>query len=316
MMKPELHIAVAVIRDDQGRVLITRRPDHVHKGGYWEFPGGKVEVKELIEQALVREINEELGILVGETVPLIRIPYEYDEHHVLLDVWEVTRFSGEPHGREGQPMAWVAVEQLSEYPFPEANLPIMTAVALPQLYMITGGPADHPEQFMSKLKAALERGIRLVQLRAKGLNEDAYLTLAKEAVQLCHDYGAKLLLNASPSVLNQVPDADGVQLSSDRLTAYSERPVADDKLLGASCHSLEQLRHAEQLRVDFALLSPVLATKTHPHDEPLGWAKFQLMAEGAAIPVYALGGMTGEMALQARTFGGQGIAAISALWEL
>eukprot|EP01137_Pigoraptor_chileana_P016793 Opistho-2@73895 len=98
-----VHVAAAVIRDDSGKILIARRADTQHQGGLWEFPGGKVEADESVECALARELQEELGIVVGAARPLIKVRHDYPDKQVLLDVWEVSSFSGEPHGAEGQP---------------------------------------------------------------------------------------------------------------------------------------------------------------------------------------------------------------------
>jgi len=313
--KKTLHVAVAVIRNREGEILITQRPDHLHKGGYWEFPGGKLEMGESAEQALHRELFEELGIEVLQAQPLITVPYAYPEHHVRLNVWQVMEFEGEARGCEGQPLAWVSSDQLGEYRFPEANSPIIRAIQLPGLYMITGKPADQPELFLTKLEKALQRGIRLVQLRAKDLNEEALLALVRQALGLTRQYGAKLLLNGSPALLERVPELDGIQISSDRLAEFKARPIALQKLLGISCHSPEQLRHAERIGADFALLSPVQATTSHPGDDPLGWDCFSQWVAETSIPVYALGGMDVVWEDEARQRGGQGIAAISALWE-
>ena len=119
-----IHVAAAVIHDERGRILIALRPEHLHQGGLWEFPGGKVEAGEDSRRALARELKEELGIHVDKAHPLILIPYRYPDREVLLDVWCVDRFSGEAHGREGQEIAWVLPGDLSQYRFPPANLPI------------------------------------------------------------------------------------------------------------------------------------------------------------------------------------------------
>lgn len=123
-----LHVAAAVIYNPQGSILIARRPSDKHQGGLWEFPGGKVEVHETARQALDRELLEELGIQVTAAQPLIQIPYEYPERHVLLDVFNVTAFIGEARGCEGQPLVWVDVSQLAEYAFPAANRPIIERI--------------------------------------------------------------------------------------------------------------------------------------------------------------------------------------------
>lgn len=123
-----VHVAVAVITikdKSEKKVLIAKRPDHVHKGGFWEFPGGKVEGVETVLEALSRELKEELAILVLDAEPFLEVRHDYPEKSVLLDVWEVTRFSGCAVGNEGQPVVWASVDQLNGYQFPEANSPII-----------------------------------------------------------------------------------------------------------------------------------------------------------------------------------------------
>lgn len=124
-----LHVAAAVIYNPLGHILIARRPLDKHQGGLWEFPGGKVEADENARQALCRELFEELGIQVMAAQPLMQIPYEYPERHVLLDVFSVTAFEGEARGCEGQPLAWVEASELIHYPFPAANQPILDRIA-------------------------------------------------------------------------------------------------------------------------------------------------------------------------------------------
>ncbi len=124
-----VHVAVGVILDARQNILLTRRPDHVHQGGLWEFPGGKVEDGEDLASALARELREELGIEPLKTSPLIEIQHDYEDKSVLLDVHVVWRFRGQPRGMEGQPMAWVPVSELQDYAFPVANEPIIPAIA-------------------------------------------------------------------------------------------------------------------------------------------------------------------------------------------
>ena len=123
-----VHVAVGVIVDDRRNILLTRRPDHVHQGGLWEFPGGKVEDDEDLASALSRELREELDIEPLDTSPLIEIRHDYNDKSVLLDVHVVWQFQGEPKGLEGQPMAWVPVARLQDYAFPAANEPIIPAI--------------------------------------------------------------------------------------------------------------------------------------------------------------------------------------------
>ena len=122
------HVAVGVLIDSKRCVLLTRRLKGTHLAGYWEFPGGKVEAGESVRAALARELEEELGTRIGETVPLMTVSHDYGKKQVLLDVHQVKDWSGEPHGAEGQPLAWVNADSLDEFQVPEANAEIMSRV--------------------------------------------------------------------------------------------------------------------------------------------------------------------------------------------
>ena len=124
-----VHVAVGVILDGSGRVLLSRRAADSHQGGLWEFPGGKVEPGETLVVALARELQEELGIRVRRSSPLLEVRHDYGDKQVLLDVHVVWEFAGRAQGREGQPLAWVAGDELGQYSFPAANVPIVEAVA-------------------------------------------------------------------------------------------------------------------------------------------------------------------------------------------
>ncbi|MGC3872085.1 Nudix family hydrolase [Halomonas sp. GXIMD04776] len=315
MIKRRVHVAAAAIFSDDGReVLLARRPSIVDQGGLWEFPGGKLAPFETGLEALKRELHEELGITIKRAQPLIRVPHEYPDKHVLLDVWQVHTFEGEPYGREGQAVRWVRLEDLYSYAFPAANLPILRAVMLTPEYLITA-EEDDEAVFHSRLERALkEDGARLVQLRAKTLDEPAYLKRAEASLALCREYAARLLLNGDPELLDKV-DADGVHLTSERLMSLERRPIAQGKWLCASTHDRLQLEQANRIGCDFVTLSPLRTTPTHPEAAPLGWHDFQQLVEYAGMPVYALGGMSREDANRARAVGAQGIASIRCFWK-
>ncbi|EMR37071.1 TPA: 8-oxo-dGTP diphosphatase MutT [Vibrio harveyi] len=124
-----IHIVAAIIfNQDKSQIFITKRPDDKHKGGFWEFPGGKVEQGESFEQAMIRELEEEIGITVTEQSLFEHLEYDYPEKSLKFDFMTVSQFDNQPYGREGQEGRWVDVAALLDYTFPEANVPILERV--------------------------------------------------------------------------------------------------------------------------------------------------------------------------------------------
>ena len=310
---PPVHVAAAVIYDDHGRILLTKRGENTHQGGLWEFPGGKLETGESVAQGLRRELKEELGIELLQHRPLIKNLHHYPEKSVLLDVHLVEDYQGVPQGLEGQPLEWVEPGRLSEFSMPQADLPIITAVNIPDSYLITGLDPKHPDQFLTKLQRSLQNGLRLVQLRVGGFPDRELLELGASALKLCHESSARLLLNGSPELAQEM-GADGVHLNSKRLSQLRDRPLPADKLVAASCHSVAELDHAAAMGLDFVVLSPVQQTASHPAATPLGWNNFASMVDNTSIPVYALGGMQSGDLAKAWEHGAQGIAGIGCFW--
>lgn len=307
-------MAAGVIADKRGDILVARRFDHAHQGGLWEFPGGKLEPGEPVPAGLGRELGEEIGIGVEAARPLIRVRHDYPERSVLLDVWRVSAWSGRIHGREGQELAWMAPDRLRELPMPAADVPVVSAVRLPDRYLVTPPPGADLDAFLETLAASVGAGVRLAVLRAKALADAELVDLARRAVRICHDAGAQLLVNARPSLLD-ASGADGVHLDSARLMAVGSRPVPAHAWLAASCHDAAELAQAERIGADFAVLSPVAATASHAGVRPLGWGRFRELVEEVNLPVFALGGMGCGQLDAAWEHGGQGIAAVRALWK-
>ncbi|MDU9410712.1 Nudix family hydrolase [Pseudomonas solani] len=308
-----VHVAAAVIRGADGRVLIARRPDDKHQGGLWEFPGGKVEEGEAVQVALSRELEEELGIRVSSARPLIQVHHDYPDKQVLLDVWEVSAFTGEPHGAEGQPLAWVTEQELADYEFPAANQPILAAARLPDRYLITPDELE-PQELLQGVRAALAKGVRLIQLRAPNMFDAQYRDLAVDIQGLCARR-AQLMLKGPLEWLGDFPAA-GWHLTADQLRRYAPRgrPFPKERWLAASCHSAEELELATEMGVDFVTLSPLQATQTHPDAQPLGWDAAQEMIRRFNKPVFLLGGVGPDDLQRAWQTGAQGVAGIRAFW--
>ncbi len=308
-----IHVVAGVIRNSSGEILTSLRHDHLHQGGLWEFPGGKLDRDEAPLQGLQRELREELSIELEEALPLIQIPHHYPDQSILLDIWEVTSFSGTPEGMDGQQIRWSAAEALDPGEFPAADRPVITALQLPDRYLITGR-AEGSDDFLRRLEQVLEQGIQLLQFRAPELDAEAYLELAGDVVEKSHQHGARVLLNGDPDWVDRV-GADGIHLNGHRLRDLSGRPVREGLLISASLHNGEEIARAAEIGVDFAVLSAVLPTKTHPDREPLGWERFSELVRAAPYPIYALGGVDQSHIGQARLHGGHGVAAIRAFWS-
>jgi 8-oxo-dGTP diphosphatase len=308
-----VHVAAAVIRGADGRILIARRADTQHQGGLWEFPGGKVEAGETAAAALSRELREELDIVVTQARPLIKVQHDYPDKQVLLDVWEVSAFTGQPRGVEGQPLAWVSARELADHEFPAANQPIVAAARLPSHYLITPGELEAP-QMLRGIRQAIAGGIKLIQLRAPNGYDPQYRDMAVDAVGLCAGK-AQLMLKGPLEWLGDFPAA-GWHLTSVQLRklAVNGRPFPKDRWLAASCHDAQELALAEQMGVDFVTLSPVLPTQTHPDAQPLGWERAAELITGFNRPVYLLGGVGPAQQEQAWQSGAQGVAGIRAFW--
>ena len=309
-----VHVAVAVIVNDKGQVLVAKRPDHVHQGGLWEFPGGKVEKDETVIQALLREIKEELNISILHYEPLIKIKHDYSDKSVVLDTWLIKDYDGVASGAEGQSIKWMSVVALPVDEFPLANKPIITALKIPDLYMISGR-FESIENFKNKLSCALSKDKKIVQLRCKDIKDSKeYLKIAATAKIICDEFDAKLLLNTSVNDF-ELSTADGLHLDSRRLFQYKQRPINGDVLLSVSCHNQEEIKQAKLLAADIILLSPVKETLSHPGVKGIGWDVFSQLVDTISCPVFALGGMSKEDVSISKQHGGRGIAAISTLWN-
>ncbi len=309
-----LHVVVGILTNNQSQVLITQRRSGTHLAGMWEFPGGKLEPGETRITALSRELREELGVEVTLAEPLIRIRHHYPERDVLLDVWKINQYQGQAFGREQQPLQWVFPKDLSSYNLPPADTPILKALSLPDNYVILDADNQSPTDLHEQLQYNAARQCSVFLLRSKTLDSQHYTRLAMDLIQLSRKLKVKLLLNRTvEQVINL--GAAGLHLSTQAARFLDSRPLTHNFLLGVSCHNLGELQIAQRLDADFALLSPVQYTQSHPGSTPLGWNQFSKLVDQINIPVYALGGLTHADLVEARKNGAQGLAGISVFQE-
>ncbi len=304
-------VVAAVLTQPDGRVLLAQRPQGKPYAGYWEFPGGKVEPGEALEAALARELNEELGIAISPPCRWITRVFEYPHATVRLNFFRVFDWQGTPHPHEGQVFSWQRPDAVEVTPLLPANFPVLKALSLPPLLGISHAESLGVDSFLARLDIALHAGLRLIQLRDKSLPEDVRLQLARETVRRAHLHGARVLVNGNLE-LARAAGADGIHLDAAAAAALTTRP--DFSWVGASCHDAAELAHAGEIGADFALLSPVLPTLTHPGAPTLGWETFSRLAAASPIPVYGLGGLQrGDIAL-AQSHGAHGVALLRGAW--
>jgi len=313
MTSPVVQVAVAIIVNQDNEVLISLRPNSSHQGGLWEFPGGKLEVGESVEDALKRELLEELNIDLLESQSFKIIQHQYADKTVQLNIYIVSSFRGEAKGAEGQLIEWKAIDQLNPLDFPAANYNVIHSLQLPDRYMITGAFNDQND-FLLRLENSLRSGIKLVQMRCKNIAQSSFMELSNQASTLCEKYNATLLLNSNPETF-QKTHAHGLHLSSHMLYLSEVRPVGHDKLVSVSCHTAEDIMQAKKISADIILLSPVNETTSHPGVDGIGWLAFADLISDVEIPVYALGGMNQSDIPKAVKLGAQGVAAISSFWK-
>ena len=318
-----IDVAVGVILRPDGQVLLGDRPADKPWPGWWELPGGKIEPGESVIQALTRELHEELGIEVKQARPWVTYIHHYPTTTVRLVFCQVTEWQGEPQGLEGQHLAWAdpitAPEQFKLLP---ATLPPLQWLQLPDRYLISsaGSPQTFPA-FMDKLRLSLAQGVRLVQWREPlwpgGADVPSLHAAMQEALASCHAAGASMLVN-SMHPKSWWQEADGVHLRSDDARAFQQCGASPfsaptGKRIGVSAHNIDEIKTAREIGADFAVLSPVLPTLSHPGQPGMGWEAFARCLTDAGLPVYAMGGLNHSHMDLAKSLGAHGIAGIRGL---
>lgn len=308
---PCVAVACGVVVDGP-RILIARRPSGKIGAGKWEFPGGKIEAGETPRQALVRELDEELGIRVTRAEPLARLRHAYRDRIIWLDTWRVTAFAGRAMPREGQELAWVEAAQAPRYELLGSSWRVLAALRLPRHYAFTP-PEMPPARWLARIPA-LPRGAWL-RLRRPGMTEAAYVELARKVSPACAAAGVALVVDRR-AALDGVGGVAGLHLDGQGLACSQGRPAGHDLMCLASVHDAAQLARAYALGVDAVVIAPLRATPSHPQALGMGWRVFHQLAVGAGVPAYALGGVGPGDLDAVRRHGGFGVAGISAYWSL
>jgi 8-oxo-dGTP diphosphatase len=248
---------------------------------------------------------------VRRAAPWLVQRYVYPHAHVELHFFRVLDWDGEPVGHDGQAFAWQTPGRFDVSPVLPANTRVERALVLPQVYGITMAGELGEQAFLGRARVALERGLKLVQLREKDWPAGRQRALTDALLALAARTGAQVLLNGD-SEHARAWGCAGVHWTAAALAAASARPAA--MLCAASCHTRAEIDKAAALGLDFAVLGPVRATPTHPDASPLGWAGFARDVAATEIPVFALGGLRAADLDDAIMQGAHGVALRRAAW--
>jgi 8-oxo-dGTP diphosphatase len=305
--RPVVDVAVGVLRAPDGRVLLAERKPGSDAAGFWELPGGQIEPGETAPQAAARELLEEVGVRALELAPWRVYEHDFPAKRLRLHWFHVRRWSGEPNGREGQRLAWVDPARPTVGPLLPSNELAIATLALPELVAVARvkRAPGAPEELLARIPSLAADGVRLLIVRALELAPGQRVQLTRRLRELRRGTGLRLVLSGTAIEARQA-GACGLHSTAAALAGLIERPPT--RLWAVSAHNARDLERASALGADFALVSPVLPTPSHPGDEAMGWDGLQALIAASQLPVYAQGGLGRGDIGAARAAGALGVA--------
>jgi 8-oxo-dGTP diphosphatase len=292
-----------LLRPD-GAVLLADRPAGKPYAGYWEFPGGKIEPGEDVQQALARELHEELGIEIAQALPWFVFEYDYPHAYVRLHFRRVFAWRGTPHAREGQQLAFFDPTGELPQPLLPAAVPALRWLTLPALCELSAAGVLGADAFLARLEMRLAQGLRLLLLHEPQQPEAAVGELLAAVLPRCRAHGARVLVSSAHGGL--VQDVDGLYLLPDALAELAARPSMP--WLGAMARDAGDLARASRIGCDFVVAGPVLPSPDLTEPITLGWHGFSALALTTPVPMYAAGGLAASDLDRAQHAGAHGVA--------
>jgi len=313
-------VAVGVVERPDGAVLIGQRLAGKPYAGWWEFPGGKLEAGETVDQALARELHEEVGLEQVASTPWVVRGHVYPHATVRLFFRRVRSWRGEPRSREGQALVWRHPTAIDVAPLLPAALAPIGWLRLPAVYRLSCAAELGVEAFERGLARALDAlqdagapaAPLLLLLREPALPQPTFDALFSRLRALRANRPLRLLVSSRhPAAYAQ--SVDGLHLTARDLLAATGRPQVP--LLAASCHDAREQAAAAALGCDFATVGPVRPTPSHPGAPGIGWDALAAALALTPIPVYALGGLAQADLPMAQARGAHGVALMRAAWR-
>ncbi|MGV6850661.1 MAG: Nudix family hydrolase [bacterium] len=297
-----IQVVAGILRNNR-KFLLTRRPAEKARAGLLEFPGGKIETNESSEQALFRELKEELDIEISSFQPLISYPFQYTDLKLHISFFEVKQWSGKIRPTEGQQLHWTDFHHPLPSDLSLGDHAAYQSLAFGRHYPITDNLTA--EALIQQCLQWIAQGIQLFQIRSTITPTETQYVIEHVLPELSE--GQQVMLN-SRLVYPYLPQKVGIHLSSHDLANFKR---SNKRCYAASCHNSQELQLAEQKKVNFVCLSPAQATKSHPGTPALGWSNFSKIVKPSRLPVFALGGLKLSDLNTACQHGATGIAGIS-----
>ena len=307
-----VNVSVAVLINANDQVLLGQRPPPKSWEGWWEFPGGKIEKGETSSDALYREIYEEIGVKITQFKRWVTRKYSYNGNDITLHFFRVYKWEGKVTSKENQKLVWTYLKNPSVSPILPANLFIQKSFDLPKYYAITNLSETSRQVFFNQLQNKISNGLKMIQVREKNISIDDFKIFSKEVIRICKPKNVKVIINSDVNLAYEIK-ADGVHLTSKDLISIKKLPK--NLIVSASCHNQEEIDIAEKLNINFLVLSAVRKTLSHPNIKPIGWDKFEKIANRVNTPIYALGGLGVKDYRIALENGAVGIASQRLIWQ-
>ena len=301
-----IEVAASIVRRSDGRVLMAERTAGQLSPGFWEFPGGKIDRGESAEQAAIRELDEEIGMRALTLRPWISYEHAFPWRRIRIHFFRVERWEGNPHGREGQRLAWIDPARPTVAPLLPSVERVLSALALPVLYAICRLTEQcSVATMLEDIAHGVRQGVRLFQLRVPDCSPDQRVALARRVNAIAAPAGARVLLVGSTLEARRA-GLTGVHSTTDELRRLRTRPPVP--LWLCSCQDEQDLARAIILGADAAVVSLVHKSAAHPERAAFGWEGLEGLCARATLPLFVEGGIEPAQLVPAQAVGAIGIA--------
>ena len=305
MAMPVTEVAVCIVTASDNRVLLAERTGRQVGAGFWELPGGKIEIGEAPMQAAARELREETGLAATGLAPWMTYEHHFPSKSLRLHFFRAAGWTGTPVGREGQRLAWVDPYSPHIGPILASNDRALFALTLPAVYHVADyGTGDTQDGFLIGLRTMLTEGATMLRVRLSGVSPGQTGSLLGRIGALARSFPGASILAAS-SMQAHCGGIAGVHSTAQELRRLGGRPAV--RVWGATCHTEADLARAAAFGADFAVLSPIMQDPKRPAQNVLGWDVLRRCTAAYPMRIYAHGGLSADDAIAVQRAGAAGL---------